>query len=478
MEIFAIPTAPAPQAATASAGAQHVQGASANVDFASVLASMGGSAANSAAVAGSSTQPRLFETPLAAGTGTENTQWQDVGGMLGATAQTTDLGLPNGQLDTDLAMMLQMLQGALESHTMGGTGGTQQVLDIMGQIQKKLLELTETNGQYMAGQQMLALLGQMGANDPFGETDPTLKNSMGDGTALLNSVLSGNPVDALELFVLNSSPEAARAMATAENFAQAQASFANPLAAAQNDLVSVSHQTGPTDESDLNFSGAVRQAQQQMQHSAAASPTGTAAQQGEMAAPAAEKAKESDPGNDIDSLQKQVDAGAFLANTTQPGSAVQAQPAPETPQAPAAPLDMQMEQGVSQALAKGQDRFTLTLRPAELGEVTVQITRGETGTLLNIVAQNPNTQKLLSEDISALQTALRPLNVEIGAVLTQQQADLMAQQQSFQQQRQAWQNQADTKPAPRNTSAGEAEQTAAAAAVMAQAPSSVLDAYI
>ncbi len=177
---------------------------------------------------------------------------------------------------------------------------------------------------------------------------------------------------------------------------------------------------------------------------------------------------------DIDALQKKVDAGTYLQNT-----AVRAEAAvPKTPQLPPAP-QVQVAQGVQTALAAGNTQFTITLAPENLGEVTIRLVQTAEGMKLDLIAKNPETQRLLADGMDMLRDNLRPMRVEVASVLTERQDQMLNHQQHFDSQNQRngrWNNPA---PGAADSYDFDAEDDYPnVAAAMALSPSGALNTYV
>lgn len=138
---------------------------------------------------------------------------------------------------------------------------------------------------------------------------------------------------------------------------------------------------------------------------------------------------------DTNELQRQVDEGVNLQNTayTRGASAeIQAeQPVPS--------FQTQVQQGILTGIRQGDGEFTIKLVPEGLGELEVKLTKlAGGGMMLNIITKGDEAQRMLAADINALKEIMRPHQVQVESVMTEQEANLLNQQRSLEQQ--AWQN--------------------------------------
>lgn len=113
-------------------------------------------------------------------------------------------------------------------------------------------------------------------------------------------------------------------------------------------------------------------------------------------------------------------------------------PKAETPK----PVEEQIAPKVSQALANGETRVELELTPENLGKVTVEMTWSKDGGLVvQIHAENRETQNLLNKNMSGLESLLsretqQEVRVEVPRQEESQRQDLYEQQQEHHRQRQ------------------------------------------
>lgn len=113
---------------------------------------------------------------------------------------------------------------------------------------------------------------------------------------------------------------------------------------------------------------------------------------------------------DIEALQASVNARRFA-----PAAGISAQLQPET--VDAKDVIDQMRNGILENLSKGRNEFVMKLKPEGLGEITVKMQETKEGIAMSILASSPQVAKLISNDVAALQNALRPLHAQVQEVL-------------------------------------------------------------
>lgn len=111
----------------------------------------------------------------------------------------------------------------------------------------------------------------------------------------------------------------------------------------------------------------------------------------------------------VEALQAEVSSGKFQ-NVSQTSF-----------QRPLSELDAkdltdQVKTGIRRNLANGKNEFVVKLRPSGMGEITVKLVEKESRMTLSIVASNSQVAKLLSSEAASLQSALRPLQVEVKEI--------------------------------------------------------------
>lgn len=104
-------------------------------------------------------------------------------------------------------------------------------------------------------------------------------------------------------------------------------------------------------------------------------------------------------------------------------------------------LAEQVKESVNENIALGNKEFTMKLKPASLGEVTVKLIEKDGKTVLDITTATAETAKKINEDIAALRDAVRPMAVEVHEATTHRteastQSELNQQFNMFSQQQQ------------------------------------------
>ncbi|NLW78172.1 MAG: hypothetical protein GXY32_02010 [Ruminococcaceae bacterium] len=370
--------------------------------------------------------------------------------------------------DPVLAQLMNLLKGLTNSDENNDTD----ILDVIAQLQKRLQQMAEENGAEMAGQQLLAMMSILG-NDP---TASATRNMPAEATAtLLNMVLTSQPNDLVQLltggeprqqttqaFEQALQPVETPAATTAATAGAAQ-SQANTAATALEAEVLQSPQQAQTTtvaEGDARFAGMIRSVREQLMQT----PTPTAAEG---------DAQETD----IDTLQKQVDSGLYMRNT--------ALAAPQTTSLEAVaeeqpvPVTTQLADSLRTALETGNEELTIRLKPEELGEVTLRLTKTASGMNLELFAKNPDTQRLLESQIDLLRDNLRPMKVDVQGVMHEDQfTSLSWQQQGFAGRQRNWDDMHGAAYYGDEPLGGTAAVGADPAMMAAAAPSSMLDTYI
>ncbi|WP_337625576.1 flagellar hook-length control protein FliK [Anaerotruncus colihominis] len=128
---------------------------------------------------------------------------------------------------------------------------------------------------------------------------------------------------------------------------------------------------------------------------------------------------------DVDALQAQVDARQFEP-------AVNVQKAEQAPQPEARNILEQLKTGIQENYAANRDEFVVKLKPDGLGEITVKLVQKENSIALSILASSPQVARLISNEVAALQNALRPLQAEVTQIsVAPQAAEAAAQYAAF-----------------------------------------------
>ncbi len=434
------PTQTAATQATAQTGTQ-----TADVSFAQLLMGLSGNTG--------ATQTTADGAELA-----EGLTWRELQGMQTAA---------NAPLSADLSDLLALFK------EISGEDDDQlkQLLEIIEQMQNKLQLTVGQQGGEMAGQQLLALMNGMmdGSLQITSEDDLLMAALSGNTQPLLDKMLSLTPEEAMQLLTGNGTQMLAETD-TADAFMQAmlaQFNAATPATAARQQAAQpqqVQQAAAPIETAAMPTEAVAATAEQQVVPQPAAVQAAETAQisvvevQHEKA-PAQPEAEfdesiraakellakdETAPAQpkqetDIDALQKQVDTGAYLRNTALASTApAETESVPE--EAPA--MRAQVEEGILTGIRKGQEEFSIKLKPEGLGELTVKLAKNSEGFMsLSIIAKNAETAKNLAGEIDQLRQNLQSMKVEVDSILTEKQYELLSQQQSFEQQRQNWQGQ-------------------------------------
>lgn len=115
------------------------------------------------------------------------------------------------------------------------------------------------------------------------------------------------------------------------------------------------------------------------------------------------------PELDIEALQASVNEKRFV-----PAAGVSAQL--QTEVVDAKDVINQMKDGILNNISKGNDEFVMKLKPEGLGEITVKMQEIEGKISMSILASTPQVAKLISNEVVALQNALRPLQAQVQEV--------------------------------------------------------------
>ncbi len=129
-----------------------------------------------------------------------------------------------------------------------------------------------------------------------------------------------------------------------------------------------------------------------------------------------EKSNQEEVPLDIDQLQSDV-----MSNRFNPLSSLEGKTARMEFNQPQAPeVEQQIQQGITENLLHGRKEFVIKLRPEGLGEITVKLLEkpGE-ASVLSLITSSAESAKLINEKLTALQEAMRPLQVQVN-MATQQ----------------------------------------------------------
>lgn len=371
---------------------------------------------------------------------------------------------PGTTLDPVLADLLKQLRElfglSTEQQTQGWTRITQQ-------IQQQLKKILDEQGAQNAGYQALEMLNSL---SPSLVADLAAGSGgdaagLGASQAALQMVLSAPP-EQLANTLQNLQPQQTQTQAAQVQAPPVQAAPlpkptepkpvletqpAETLAVEKQPVEVLAVQTGPG-QAQTAFSEVVQKVKMQM----------------------AEQVKpQAKPPVDLDELQKQVDAGTFLEKTALAHNGI----TPST-EAVEQPVPAQLQQAILTGMARGDDQIVLKLNPESLGEVTIQLQKTAEGMILNIIAKNPDTQKLLAQDLNLLQDALKPMKVEVAAIVTERQYELLSGEQNFGGQHQRTWKEMHGAAYYKDEPLSAETQDLPPRPIVTGSPASILDAYI
>lgn len=112
---------------------------------------------------------------------------------------------------------------------------------------------------------------------------------------------------------------------------------------------------------------------------------------------------------DIESLQLDVDAKRFL-----PTDRIMQKE--ELIQTNTEEIVNQVKTGILDNVAKGKSEFVIRLKPEGIGEIVVKMSEDKSHISLKILTASTQTAKLISNEVTALQNALRPLHAEVQQI--------------------------------------------------------------
>lgn len=108
----------------------------------------------------------------------------------------------------------------------------------------------------------------------------------------------------------------------------------------------------------------------------------------------------------------ELQMNADLSRATMEGIAEQS----ALPEANPVDIMEQLRTGIMENLERGHEEFVMKLKPEGLGEITVRMAEQDGKILLSILASSDQVVKALSQDISALQNALHPLQAQVQEI--------------------------------------------------------------
>lgn len=330
------------------------------------------------------------------------------------------------------SLQMQYDQGTLEAEDVDN------LLNLMNEL-KYQLGLLGMAGQEVAGEQLAALLAQMQESQPGATGDTNTGQTLQSGTAVMLEMANADPakllsqmtgvpeenIEALLAKADQASPQLTQMAATDEgkqNSGQglAQNGSGNGNMTQNNgDLVEAMGSQGETKamQADANFLSSIRAAKEQL--------AGNETKTTENKTPA-----------DPNELQRNVDEGVYLQNTAYTTQGAQAEIEAEQP---VLPFQTQVQQGILTGIKEGNGEFTIKLVPEGLGEMEVRLTKlAGGGMMLNIITKGDEAQRMLAAEINTLKEMLRPHQVQVESIMTEQEANLLNQQRSLEEQ--AWRN--------------------------------------
>ena len=137
---------------------------------------------------------------------------------------------------------------------------------------------------------------------------------------------------------------------------------------------------------------------------------------------------------DIEALQADVNARRFVPADT--GSHELPPVIPDGEE-----LAQQVKNSIFENVAKGKNEFVVRLKPEGIGEIVVKLSEDKEKISLSILTTSTQTARLISNEVAALQNALKPLNAEVQEITTiagnEQAAQYSAQNQMTDQGKQS-----------------------------------------
>lgn len=137
---------------------------------------------------------------------------------------------------------------------------------------------------------------------------------------------------------------------------------------------------------------------------------------------------------DIEALQADVNAKRFVPADT--GSHELPPVIPDGEE-----LAQQVKNSIFENVAKGKNEFVVRLKPEGIGEIVVKLSEDKERISLSILTTSTQTARLISNEVAALQNALKPLNAEVQEITTiagnEQAAQYSAQNQMTDQGKQS-----------------------------------------
>lgn len=403
--------------------------------------------------------------------------WQDVqmGMMFDALKTIQDAEQPT-VTDPALAELIQLLQNMGAKSGAGlGEEETADMLKVIEQIQQRLGKILEEEGATVAGQQAMALMSMMPQMTDFVQNMAAGGVSDTGANVMLQMALTSTPEELLNTMLSQTDPSVQQAATSQTDVLfQDVAAQADGEAAVATESAPVQAQARPAEvlpesasgpsQAQTGFAGAVQAVKEKMA--------------------TADSTLQSDAGTgkteelDVDELQRQVDAGEYMQNTTFAQTVRDIQTTAETvTTGRPAPVADQMQEAIQTGLQRGDEEIVVKLNPEELGEVTVRMQKTDEGMKLSIIAKEPETQRLLAAEMNQLQENLKPMKAEVDAIITQRQYELLAQQEQFGGQHQRSWKEMHGAAYYKDEPLGAVEETVAVAQTVS-VPNTVLDARI
>lgn len=481
MDFTAIATTPMPQVTGGTGtGSSTGSGQSEGISFADMMQALNNAQANAGTAAPTTTSQSQSTTGLG---------WREMQALQSQLVSPT-VAYDGLDANTTVEDLLAQLLAGLKTLPEDAEYATEdaELLNLVAKLQQALRKNQQENGALMLGEEWMLMMAQFTGQDlmPVATEDGTMQLQLAGGdNSMLTTLLTGDSGSVLTLLA-NAMAEqqaaipvpadaqqaevpAPQAAAPAEtpmtDPAQAQQAPATQEAGtaykltADGVMVEAEVQQAPADnaQAQVGFSQAVQEAKANL-----AGQAGTEAE-----------AEANAPKADADTQAQPLDNPVAATRQT---FSVQVPDAPAE-EAPPAPVSTQLAERLQQAVAKGEEEFTLKLRPEGLGEMEVRLSKTADGIMLNILTRNDEAQKMLAAEIDMLRDSLKPLRVEVENIQTFQQEAWQSEQEAFTDRHDAWQQAENARQTTRLTYAdgdGETEQDTAPAKTI----HSALDTYI
>lgn len=116
---------------------------------------------------------------------------------------------------------------------------------------------------------------------------------------------------------------------------------------------------------------------------------------------------------DVESLQADVNAKRFM-----PLDAMAQKQAASLPDVNE--IANQLKTGILDNVAQGKNEFVVRLKPEGIGEIVVKLSENKEKISLSIITSSAQTAKMITNEVTALQNALRPLHAEVEQIVVAQ----------------------------------------------------------